>query len=89
MPLVTPWSTRRVGHVALDEIVRKVLLSYSSTVSFLVLDGNAAAVNMSLVLNRRRIPEKAGSTRCPIENTIVARNPTVKACREAPQIPRT
>jgi len=48
---------------------------------------NAAAVNMSLVLNRSRIPEKAGSTRCPIVNTIVARNPTVKACREAPQIP--
>lgn len=48
---------------------------------------NAVAANMSLLLNRRRIPEKAGNIRCPIENTIVARNPTVKACREAPQIP--
>ena len=33
----SPWSTRRIGHAALDEIVRKVLLTYWNTVSFLVL----------------------------------------------------
>ena len=41
----SPWSTRRIGHAALDEIVRKVLLTYWNTVSFLVLYANAAAAN--------------------------------------------
>ena len=44
-------------------------------------------MNMSFVLNSNRIPEKAGNTLCPIANTIVARKPTVYACRDAPQIP--
>ncbi|HLI38136.1 MAG TPA: isoleucine--tRNA ligase [Streptosporangiaceae bacterium] len=39
----SPWTTRRVGHAALEEIVRKVLLTYTSTASFLVLYANAAA----------------------------------------------
>ena len=41
----SPWSTRRIGSGALDEIVRKVLLTYWNTVSFLVLYANAAAAN--------------------------------------------
>jgi len=41
----SPWSTRRIGHGALDEVVRKVLLTYWNTVSFLVLYANAAAAN--------------------------------------------
>jgi isoleucyl-tRNA synthetase len=39
----SPWSTRRVGHATLAEIVRKVLLTYWNTVSFFVLYANAAA----------------------------------------------
>jgi isoleucyl-tRNA synthetase len=39
----SPWSTRRIGPAALDEIVRKVLLTYWNTASFLVLYANAAA----------------------------------------------
>jgi isoleucyl-tRNA synthetase len=39
----SPWSTRRIGAGTLDEIVRKVLLTYWNTVSFLVLYANAAA----------------------------------------------
>jgi isoleucyl-tRNA synthetase len=39
----SPWATRRVGHDTLEEIVRKVLLTYWNTVSFLVLYANAAA----------------------------------------------
>ncbi len=39
----SPWSTRRIGDATLDEIVRKVLLTYWHTVSFLVLYANAAA----------------------------------------------
>ena len=36
-----PWSGRRVGHALLDEVVRKVLLTYWNTASFLVLYANA------------------------------------------------
>jgi len=38
----SPWSTRRVGPAALDEIVRKVLLTYWNTACFLALYANAA-----------------------------------------------
>jgi isoleucyl-tRNA synthetase len=37
----SPWSDRRVGHEGLEEIVRKVLLTYWNTASFLVLYANA------------------------------------------------
>ena len=37
-----PWSTRRVGHAALDEVTRKVLLTTWNTASFLTLYANAA-----------------------------------------------
>jgi isoleucyl-tRNA synthetase len=37
----SPWGARRVGHDVLAEIVRKVLLTYWNTVSFLVLYANA------------------------------------------------
>ena len=39
----SPWSARRLGHGAIEEIVRKVLLTYWNTVSFFVLYANAAA----------------------------------------------
>jgi isoleucyl-tRNA synthetase len=38
----SPWSARRVGHAVLEEIVRKVLLTYWNTASFLTLYANAA-----------------------------------------------
>nr|WP_067967429.1 isoleucine--tRNA ligase [Nocardiopsis trehalosi] len=37
----SPWAPRRVGHAALEEIVRKVLLTYYNTVSFFTLYANA------------------------------------------------
>jgi isoleucyl-tRNA synthetase len=37
----SPWATRRIGPGALEEIVRKILLTYWNTVSFLVLYANA------------------------------------------------
>ncbi|GIH96755.1 isoleucine--tRNA ligase [Planobispora siamensis] len=37
----SPWAARRVGHAALEEIVRKVLLTYWNTVSFFTLYANA------------------------------------------------
>jgi isoleucyl-tRNA synthetase len=39
----SPWSTRRIGAETLEEIVRKVLLTYWNTVSFLALYANAGA----------------------------------------------
>ena len=36
-----PWATRRIGHEALEEIVRKVLLTYWNTAAFFVLYANA------------------------------------------------
>jgi isoleucyl-tRNA synthetase len=44
----SPWSDRRVGHDALNEIVRKVLLTYWNTASFLVLYANAGGWTPSL-----------------------------------------
>ncbi|MGI9197399.1 MAG: isoleucine--tRNA ligase [Candidatus Nanopelagicales bacterium] len=38
----SPWSARRVGHTALQEVVRKILLTYWNTVSFLSLYARAA-----------------------------------------------
>lgn len=37
----SPWSARRVGHTTLQEVVRKVLLTYWNTVSFQVLYARA------------------------------------------------
>jgi isoleucyl-tRNA synthetase len=37
-----PWSARRVGHELLEEIVRRVLLTYWNTVAFLVLYARAS-----------------------------------------------
>jgi isoleucyl-tRNA synthetase len=37
----SPWSSRRVGDRVLEEVVRKVLLTYWNTASFLVLYANA------------------------------------------------
>ena len=39
----SPWSPRRVSHAALEEIVRKVLLTYWNTASFFTLYAHAAA----------------------------------------------
>ncbi|TDC85811.1 isoleucine--tRNA ligase [Micromonospora sp. KC606] len=38
----SPWSARRVGHTALQEVVRKVLLTYWNTAAFQALYGRTA-----------------------------------------------
>jgi isoleucyl-tRNA synthetase len=38
----SPWSARRIGHTALQEVVRKVLLTYWNTVAFQALYGRTA-----------------------------------------------
>jgi len=43
----SPWGARRVGHDVLAEIVRKILLTYWNTASFLVLYANAGGWTVS------------------------------------------
>ena len=43
----SPWGARRVGHDVLSEIVRRVLLTYWNTASFLVLYANAGGWTVS------------------------------------------
>ena len=43
----SPWGARRVGHDVLSEIVRKVLLTYWNTASFLVLYANAGGWSLA------------------------------------------
>ncbi len=43
----SPWSSRRVGHDALTEVVRKVLLTYWNTVSFHAMYANASNFDLS------------------------------------------
>ena len=50
-------------------------------------ESSAKPQNINWGLKRRRMPENAGSTRGPIEKAMSARNPTVNAWRDAPQIP--
>jgi isoleucyl-tRNA synthetase len=38
----SPWSSRRIGHAVLEEIVRKVLLTYWNTAAFLTLYARAS-----------------------------------------------
>jgi isoleucyl-tRNA synthetase len=64
----SPWATRRVGHAALEEIVRKVLLTFWNTVSFLVLYANAAAAD-----GNAWGPERIGEAPPPEERPVLDR----------------
>jgi isoleucyl-tRNA synthetase len=64
----SPWSTRRIGASTLDEIVRKVLLTYWHTVSFLVLYANAAAAQ-----GQAWGPGQAASAPPPAERPLLDR----------------
>ncbi len=64
----SPWSTRRVGHATLDEIVRKVLLTYWNTVSFLALYANAAAAD-----GNAWGPDRLGEAPAPAQRPVLDR----------------
>ena len=64
----SPWSTRRVGHAALEEIVRKILLTYWNTVSFLALYANAAAAD-----GNAWGPERLGEAPAPASRPVLDR----------------
>ena len=64
----SPWATRRVGHAALEEIVRKVLLTYWNTVSFLALYANAAAAS-----GNAWGPERLSEAPAPVDRPVLDR----------------
>ncbi len=58
-----PWAARRVGHAALEEIVRKVLLTYWNTASFLTLYANAGGWS----------PERLAAAPAPADRPLLDR----------------
>ncbi len=75
----SPWGQRRIGPAVLDEIVRKVLLTYWNTVSFLVLYANAGAASGAARRGRRRTPRSrpAPATRPLLDRWLLSE---VHAC---------
>ncbi|GAA2407786.1 isoleucine--tRNA ligase [Actinomadura vinacea] len=63
-----PWAARRVGHGALEEIVRKVLLTYWNTASFLVLYANAAEAQ-----GQAWTPERMAEAPAPADRPLLDR----------------
>jgi isoleucyl-tRNA synthetase len=66
----SPWGQRRIGPSVLDEIVRKVLLTYWNTVSFLVLYANASAAGAA---GTAWTPESAASAPAPADRPLLDR----------------
>jgi isoleucyl-tRNA synthetase len=65
----SPWGARRIGPNVLDEIVRKVLLTYWNTASFLVLYANAAGASDGGAWT----PDSAGSAPAPADRPLLDR----------------
>lgn len=63
-----PWASRRVGHGALEEIVRKVLLTYWNTASFFVLYANAAQAQ-----GRAWTPDRLAEAPAPADRPLLDR----------------
>src|SRR5215467_13528831 len=57
------------------------------TLSVHPVDNNTSAANINFGLNSNLCPANAGNTRGATLSTIVERNPTVSACRDAPKVP--
>jgi isoleucyl-tRNA synthetase len=65
----SPWGQRRIGPSVLDEIVRKVLLTYWNTTSFLVLYANASSSGGGSAWT----PESAASAPAAAERPLLDR----------------
>ena len=59
----SPWATRKIGDGALEEVVRKILLPYWNTASFLVRYANAAAAQGDAWVPPGRPPGAAAGRR--------------------------
>jgi isoleucyl-tRNA synthetase len=64
----SPWGQRRIGPSVLDEIVRKVLLTYWNTVAFLVLYANASSSG-----GPAWVPEDSASAPSPAARPLLDR----------------
>jgi len=67
----SPWGQRRIGPSVLDEIVRKVLLTYWNTVSFLVLYANASGSGSGS--GGAWVPEDGASAPAPASRPLLDR----------------
>jgi len=68
----SPWAARRMGPGVLEEIVRKVLLTYYSTTSFLVLYANAAAAQGNAWGPERRIEAPPVASRPVLDRWVLS-----------------
>ncbi|GAB3661381.1 isoleucine--tRNA ligase [Actinocorallia lasiicapitis] len=64
----SPWAPRRVGDAGLEEVVRKVLLTYWNTASFFVLYANAAAAQ-----DNAWTPDRLGEAPAPADRPLLDR----------------
>jgi isoleucyl-tRNA synthetase len=69
----SPWGQRRIGPGVLEEIVRKVLLTYWNTASFLVLYANAAGAGQGPAAGTAWTPEAAASAPAPASRPLLDR----------------
>src|SRR5205814_5208762 len=69
----SPWSDRRVSHEAIDEAVRKVLLTYWNTAAFQALYGRTAEWTPGSP------PAPPASERCALDRWVLAELATLVA----------
>ncbi|MFS2292858.1 MAG: isoleucine--tRNA ligase [Actinomadura sp.] len=63
-----PWASRRIGHGVIEEIVRKILLTYWNTASFFVLYANAAEAQ-----GRAWTPDRLAEAPAPADRPLLDR----------------
>jgi isoleucyl-tRNA synthetase len=68
----SPWSTRKISDGALSEIVRKVLLTYWNTASFLVLYAGAAAGHAANAAPRAAQPTPPVAARPALDRWLLS-----------------
>jgi isoleucyl-tRNA synthetase len=69
----SPWGQRRIGPGALDEIVRKVLLTYWNTAAFLVLYANAPGAGATAWTPESASPDGAYPAPLPADRPLLDR----------------
>jgi isoleucyl-tRNA synthetase len=67
----SPWATRKIGSGVLEEIVRKVLLTYWNTASFLVLYASAAETAAPAAA-AAPVPVPAPAERAPLDRWLLS-----------------
>jgi isoleucyl-tRNA synthetase len=68
----SPWANRKISHGVLEEIVRKVLLTYWNTTSFLVLYANASAAQTNAWTAKRLADAPPASARPVLDRWMLS-----------------